>query len=52
VEWRFEQRIQNIVGTWPQAWDASRATSLGMTRDENFEQVILSYANSLKSPLT
>jgi D-erythronate 2-dehydrogenase len=45
VEWRFEQRIQNIVGTWPQAWDAARARSLGMVGDESFEQVILSYAN-------
>lgn len=50
VQWRFEQRIQDIVGTWPHAWDAARATSLGMARDNNFEEVILSYANSLKRP--
>jgi hypothetical protein len=46
VEWRFEQRIQNIVGTWPQAWDAARARSLGMVGDESLEQVILSYATN------
>lgn len=47
VGWSFEQRIQNIVGTWPRSWDCTRAQYLGMTRDENFSKVISSYANNL-----
>lgn len=52
VGWSFEQRIQNIVGTWPRSWDSTRAQALGMTQDQNFGQVILAYANRLNPPRT
>jgi nucleoside-diphosphate-sugar epimerase len=48
VDWTFDQRIQNIVGTWPRAWDTTRALSLGMASDLDIQQVIMAYANSLK----
>jgi hypothetical protein len=48
VDWTFDQRIQNIVGTWPRAWDTTRALSLGMNSDLDIQHVIMAYANSLK----
>lgn len=48
VDWTFDQRIQNIVGTWPRAWDTTRALSLGMSSDLDIQHVIMAYANSLK----
>ena len=50
VGWSFEQRIQNIVGTWPRSWDFTRAQSLGMSHDKDFGQVIGAYAKSLSPP--
>ncbi len=50
VGWSFEQRIQNIVGTWPRSWDCMRAQALGMTQDANFGQVIAAYARHLNPP--
>lgn len=51
VGWVFEERIQNIVGTWPRSWDFKHAQSLGMAQDQDFRQVIGLYANSLNPPL-
>jgi nucleoside-diphosphate-sugar epimerase len=48
VGWAFDQRIQNIVGTWPRAWDSTRALALGMTNDPDIQHVIMAYADSLK----
>jgi hypothetical protein len=50
VGWSFEQRIQNIVGTWPRSWDCTRAQTLGMIQDQNFGQVIAAYARHLSPP--
>lgn len=47
VEWVYEERIQKIVGTWPRAWDTSRANSLGMSADLDVLGLIRQYANEI-----
>ncbi len=47
VDWAFEQRIQDIVGTWPQAWDTQRGLSLGMQADAGITALIQQYTRSL-----
>jgi len=44
VTWQREERIEKIVGTWPAAWDASRALELGFVSDASFDDVIRAYA--------
>ncbi|MCC8394713.1 SDR family oxidoreductase [Paraburkholderia sp. MMS20-SJTR3] len=38
-----DERIEKIVGSWPGAWDTSRAERLGLTGERNFADVIRSY---------
>ncbi len=33
VTWQREERVEKIVGTWPAAWNAERALSLGFQSD-------------------
>ena len=42
---RFERNpvIERIVGTWPAAWDVTRATALGLTGDPSFEAIVRAY---------
>ena len=42
---RFERNasIERIVGSWPAAWDTSRATSLGLRGDSDFEAIVRAY---------
>jgi nucleoside-diphosphate-sugar epimerase len=42
---RFERDpvIERIVGSWPSAWDVTRATSLGLEGDIDFEAIIRAY---------
>ncbi|MDB5438366.1 MAG: gbd [Caulobacteraceae bacterium] len=35
--------VQAIVGSWPAAWDTSRAEALGLRGDSDFESVIRAY---------
>ncbi len=44
VTWEREERIERIVGTWPAAWDVSRARELGFESDASFDDVIRAYA--------
>ncbi|MCA3182515.1 MULTISPECIES: D-erythronate dehydrogenase [unclassified Cupriavidus] len=44
VTWEREDRIEKIVGTWPAAWDQSRALELGFAGDADFDAVIRAYA--------
>ena len=44
VTWEREDRIEKIVGTWPAAWDVSRALALGFECDASFDEVIRDYA--------
>jgi len=43
VTWEREERIENIVGTWPAAWDTGRALALGFQADSSFDAVIAAY---------
>ncbi|RDK09904.1 D-erythronate dehydrogenase [Cupriavidus lacunae] len=43
VTWEREARVENIVGTWPAAWNAERAQSLGFQSDASFDEVIRAY---------
>ncbi|MNY01754.1 hypothetical protein D3C86_1342980 [compost metagenome] len=43
VTWQREARIENIVGTWPAAWDVTRAVELGFQSDASFDDVIRGY---------
>ncbi|NEC91043.1 D-erythronate dehydrogenase [Streptomyces sp. SID12501] len=36
--------VEAIVGSWPAAFDNTRATALGLRPDENFESVVRAYA--------
>jgi nucleoside-diphosphate-sugar epimerase len=38
-----DERIEKIVGSWPGAWDTSRAERLGLTGERNFADVIRGY---------
>ncbi|WP_373380127.1 D-erythronate dehydrogenase [Cupriavidus nantongensis] len=43
VTWQRDERVENIVGTWPAAWNAERALSLGFESDASFDAVIRAY---------
>lgn len=43
VTWEREARVENIVGTWPAAWNAERALALGFQSDASFDEVIRAY---------
>jgi nucleoside-diphosphate-sugar epimerase len=43
VGWEREARIENIVGTWPAAWNTERALALGFQTDADFDAVIRAY---------
>ena len=38
-----DSKVEAIVRSWPGAWDASRAKSLGLKADANFESIIKAY---------
>jgi len=45
-----DSKVEAIVRSWPGAWDASRAKSLGLKADSNFESIIKAYIeDDLKS---
>lgn len=44
VTWQREERIEKIVGTWPAAWDTTRALELGFVGDASFDDVVRGYA--------
>jgi len=43
VHWERDAAIERIVGTWPGAWNAARAETLGFKGDANFEQIVRAY---------
>lgn len=43
VRWVPDERIAQIVATWPGAWDNTRAQSLGFPSDADFDAVIRRY---------
>lgn len=43
ILWLPDPAIERLVGSWPSAWDTTRADSLGLRADRDFESVIRSY---------
>lgn len=43
IDWRHDPAIEAIVGSWPAAFDATRARALGMTTNDDIDDVIDEY---------
>jgi nucleoside-diphosphate-sugar epimerase len=43
IRWERDDAIERIVGSWPGAWDTSRARALGLSADADFESVVRAY---------
>lgn len=43
IRWQRDQAVERIVGSWPGAWDVSRAQALGLSGDSVFESVVRAY---------
>ncbi len=43
VHWEPDPTVQRIVGGWPAAWDTTRATSLGLAGDADFQGILQAY---------
>ena len=43
IVWQRDPSIERIVGSWPGAWDTTRAVKLGLRGDPDFETIIRNY---------
>lgn len=43
IRWERDAAIERIVGSWPAGWDCSRARSLGLSGDSDFDAVLRAY---------
>jgi nucleoside-diphosphate-sugar epimerase len=43
VKWQPDPGVERIVGTWPGAWDTTRAQALGFPADQSFDAIIEQY---------
>lgn len=43
VSWNPDPAIQRIVGTWPAAWDTTRAHALGLEGDAGFDAIVRAF---------
>lgn len=43
VRWARDATVERIVGSWPGAWDTTRAAALGLRGDEDFESIVRAY---------
>lgn len=43
VQFMPDQVVENIVASWPGAWDDSRARALGLAADTDFDSIIRAY---------
>ncbi|MFO1206312.1 MAG: D-erythronate dehydrogenase [Burkholderiales bacterium] len=43
VHWESDPAVQRIVGSWPAAWDTTRAESLGLRGDADFQSILEAY---------
>jgi len=50
IRWQRDASIERIVGSWPGAWDVTRATSLGLSGDPDFESVVRAYVEDELRP--
>lgn len=47
ITWRRDPVIERIVGSWPGAWDITRATALGLEADASFEVIVRAYIDDI-----
>ena len=43
ITWTRDPGVERIVGSWPGAWDTSRAEALGLKADDSFEAIVRAY---------
>jgi len=43
IQWHPDATITRIVGSWPGAWDTSRALALGLAADASFADIVRNY---------
>lgn len=43
VRWQPDPAVERIVGTWPAAWDTTRARALGLEGDAGFEAIVRAF---------
>jgi nucleoside-diphosphate-sugar epimerase len=43
IRWERDPAVERIVGSWPGAWDTTRAQALGLRGDPDFETVVRNY---------
>lgn len=43
IRWERDPVVERIVGSWPGAWDATRARSLGLSGDADFDSIVRAY---------
>jgi nucleoside-diphosphate-sugar epimerase len=43
IRWARDPAIERIVGSWPGAWDTTRARALGFTGDADFDSIVRAY---------
>ena len=43
ITWTPDPAVERIVGSWPGAWDTSRAAALGLKADDSFEAIVRAY---------
>jgi hypothetical protein len=43
IEWKADERVEKIVGSWPARWDIARATRLGLSGDASFSDIVRAF---------
>jgi nucleoside-diphosphate-sugar epimerase len=43
IRWQSDPAVERIVGSWPGAWDTTRARALGLAADADFDSIVRAY---------
>jgi nucleoside-diphosphate-sugar epimerase len=43
IRWERDPVVERIVGSWPGAWDVTRAQALGLSGDADFDSIVRAY---------
>jgi nucleoside-diphosphate-sugar epimerase len=43
IGWERDPAIERIVGSWPGAWEMTRAHALGFAGDDDFDSIVRAY---------
>ncbi|HEX9179054.1 MAG TPA: D-erythronate dehydrogenase [Burkholderiales bacterium] len=43
IRWERDPAVERIVGSWPGAWDTTRAARLGFSADADFDSIVRAY---------